>query len=165
MGQSTEKTNMWPYRSTNLNFKQVVGCQVFWPLKLWYFVWHVLKTKDTKSCRLLSICVAWHWWHGFSGKTPRCWDNPRTTHRKMVKNCGTLVSARSWHTKFKAINFSTEWHHNMKVLFSVNWQTSKQKFKFVFLVYYNNSHTRNSVTMSCNSVTEQNMLIANNQYT
>ena len=25
------------------------------------------------------------------------------------------------------------------------------------------SHTRNSVTMSCNSVTEQNLLIANNQ--
>ena len=47
---------MWPYRSTNLNFKQVVGFQVFWPLKLWYFVWHVLKTKDTKSCRLWSIC-------------------------------------------------------------------------------------------------------------
>ena len=34
-----------------------------------------------------------------------------------------------------------------------------------FLFYYNNSHTRNSVTMSCNSVTEQNLLIANNQYT
>ena len=38
---------------TNLNFKRVVGCQVFWPLKLWYFVWYVLKTKDNKSCRLL----------------------------------------------------------------------------------------------------------------
>ena len=37
---------------TNLNFKRVVGCQVFWPLKLWYFVWYVLKTKDNKSCRL-----------------------------------------------------------------------------------------------------------------
>ena len=31
------------------------------------------------------------------------------------------------------------------------------------LVDYNNSRTRNSVTMSCNSVTEQNLLIANNQ--
>ena len=29
---------------TNLNFKRVVGCQVFWPLKLWYLVWYVLKT-------------------------------------------------------------------------------------------------------------------------
>ena len=37
---------------TNLNFKRVVGCQVFWPLKLWHFVWYVLKTKDNKSCRL-----------------------------------------------------------------------------------------------------------------
>ena len=37
---------------TNLNFKRVVGCQVFWPLKLWYFVWYDLKTKDNKSCRL-----------------------------------------------------------------------------------------------------------------
>ena len=37
---------------TNLNFKRVVGCQVFWPLKLWYFVWYVLTTKDNKSCRL-----------------------------------------------------------------------------------------------------------------
>ena len=37
---------------TNLNFKRVVGCQVFWPLKLWYFAWYVLKTKDNKSCRL-----------------------------------------------------------------------------------------------------------------
>ena len=37
---------------TNLIFKRVVGCQVFWPLKLWYFVWYVLKTKDNKSCRL-----------------------------------------------------------------------------------------------------------------
>ena len=37
---------------TNFNFKRVVGCQVFWPLKLWYFVWYVLKTKDNKSCRL-----------------------------------------------------------------------------------------------------------------
>ena len=37
--------------STNLNFRRVVGCQVFWPLKLWYFVWHVVKTKDnTKNC-------------------------------------------------------------------------------------------------------------------
>ena len=36
--------------STNLNFKRVVGCQVFWPLKRWYFVWYVLKTKDNKSC-------------------------------------------------------------------------------------------------------------------
>ena len=37
---------------TNLNFKQVVGCQVFWPLKIWYFVWYVLKTKDNECCRL-----------------------------------------------------------------------------------------------------------------
>ena len=35
--------------STNLNFRRVVGCQVFWPLKLWYFVWHVVKTKDKKK--------------------------------------------------------------------------------------------------------------------
>ena len=42
-------------------------------------------------------------------------------------------------------------------------QTSKQRFKLVFLVFYNNSHTRNSVTMSYNSVTEQNLLIAKNQ--
>ena len=35
---------------TNLNFKRVVGCQVFWPLKLCYFVWYVLKTKDNKRC-------------------------------------------------------------------------------------------------------------------
>ena len=37
---------------TNLNFKRVVSCQVFWPLKLWYFVWYVLKTNDNKSCRV-----------------------------------------------------------------------------------------------------------------
>ena len=38
--------------SANLNFRQIVGCQVFWPLKLCYFVWHVLKIKYNKSCRL-----------------------------------------------------------------------------------------------------------------
>ena len=32
MGQSTEKMNLWPYLPL-LNFKRVVGCQVFWPLK------------------------------------------------------------------------------------------------------------------------------------
>ena len=26
------------FKSANLNFRQIVGCQVFWPLKLWYFV-------------------------------------------------------------------------------------------------------------------------------
>ena len=31
-------------------------------------------------------------------------------------------------------------------------------------LWINNSHTRNSVTMSFNSVTEPNLLIANNQY-
>ena len=35
--------------SNNLNFKRVVGCQVFWPLKLWFLVWHVLKTMTTKT--------------------------------------------------------------------------------------------------------------------
>ena len=35
--------------SNNLNFKRVVGCQVFWPLKLWFLVWHVLKTMKTKT--------------------------------------------------------------------------------------------------------------------
>ena len=35
--------------SNNLNFKRVVGCQVFWPLKLWLLVWHVLKTMTTKT--------------------------------------------------------------------------------------------------------------------
>ena len=35
--------------STNLNFKRVVGCQVSWPLKLWFLVWHVLKTMTTKA--------------------------------------------------------------------------------------------------------------------
>ena len=25
--------------SANINFRQIVGCQVFWPLKLGYFVW------------------------------------------------------------------------------------------------------------------------------
>ena len=35
--------------SNNLNFKWVVGCQVFWPLKLWFLVWHVLKTMTTKT--------------------------------------------------------------------------------------------------------------------
>ena len=35
--------------SNNLNFKQVVGCQVFWPLKLWLLVWHILKNMATKT--------------------------------------------------------------------------------------------------------------------
>ena len=35
--------------SNNLNFKRVVGCQVFWSLKLWLLVWHVLKTMTTKT--------------------------------------------------------------------------------------------------------------------
>ncbi len=35
--------------SKNLNFKRVVGCQVFWPPKLWFLVWHVLKTMKTKT--------------------------------------------------------------------------------------------------------------------
>ena len=40
--------------STNLNFKRVVGFQVhtvcvLWPLKLWFLVWHVLKTMSTKA--------------------------------------------------------------------------------------------------------------------
>ena len=35
--------------SNNLNFKRVIGCQVFWPLKLWFLVWHVLKTMKTKT--------------------------------------------------------------------------------------------------------------------
>ena len=35
--------------SNKLNFKRVVGCQVFWPLKLWFLVWQVLKTMTTKT--------------------------------------------------------------------------------------------------------------------
>ena len=35
--------------STNLNSKRVVGGQVFWPLKLWFLVWYVLKTMTTKA--------------------------------------------------------------------------------------------------------------------
>ena len=150
MGQSTEKLNMWPYnRSTNLNFKQVVGFQVFWPLKLWYFVWHVLKTKDTKSCRLWSICVAWHWWHRKSGKTPCCWDNPRTTHRKMVKNCGIWVSARSWHVYKVQSNEYYTWNGIRIWRYCSLWtdRLVNRSLNLYLLFYYNNSHTRNSVTI------------------
>ena len=35
--------------STNLNFKRVVGCQVFWSLKIWFLIWHVLKTMTRKA--------------------------------------------------------------------------------------------------------------------
>ena len=35
--------------STNLSFKRVVGCQVFWSLKIWFLVWHVLKTMTRKA--------------------------------------------------------------------------------------------------------------------
>ena len=35
--------------STNLNSKRPVGGQVFWPLKLWFLVWYVLKTMTTKA--------------------------------------------------------------------------------------------------------------------
>ena len=45
--------------STNLNFKLVVGCQVFWPLKLWYFVWYVLKTKDIKGVGFGKYVIVW----------------------------------------------------------------------------------------------------------
>ena len=40
--------------STNLNFKRVVGCQVFWPLKLWFLASGLVcfENHDNKSCRL-----------------------------------------------------------------------------------------------------------------
>ena len=77
---------MWPYRST-LNFKQVVGFQVFWPLKLWYFIWHVL-TRTPKAVGFGQFV-----WPDIgdidSVDRLRVVEiNPRTTHRKMVKNCG-----------------------------------------------------------------------------
>ena len=37
--------------SNNLNFKRVVGCQVFWPLKLWFLV-ACFENHDNKNCRL-----------------------------------------------------------------------------------------------------------------
>ena len=49
MDQSTKKMSIHVALSNNLNFKRVVGCQVFWPLKLWFLVWHVLKTMTTKT--------------------------------------------------------------------------------------------------------------------
>ena len=58
-GKKTQISRTWNGRvdqedehvalSNNLNFKRVVGCQVFWPLKLWFLVWHVLKTMTTKT--------------------------------------------------------------------------------------------------------------------
>ena len=49
MGQSTKKMNIHVVLSTNLNFKRVVGCRVFWSLKIWFLVWHVLKTMTRKA--------------------------------------------------------------------------------------------------------------------
>ena len=122
--------------SNNLNFKRVVGCQVFWPLKLWFLVWQVLKTMTTKTVGYGKFVRPDNCDIDLVERLRVVKDTPQTANKRCSRfgELDWAQEAEIQSSKQRILYMYVKCHQNMKVLFSVNWKTSKQKFKLVFLV-------------------------------
>ena len=147
-----------------LQADHMVGCQVFRPLKLWYFVWHVLKTKTTAA----AVGIGKFVWPDIDDiYSVEILRFEQILPKPQIKDGQALVNL-SERKKLRYKVQSNEYYtwNGIRIWMYCSLWTDKlvnRGLNVYVLFYYNNNHTRNSVTMSCNSVTEPNLLIANNQ--